>query len=557
MPSGKEIDAIDRLSQLIADHGVYAILVLVIFFVWYRVWSQVRNAKTADEKAYLRRVHTTVLVSTFVLVALASGVWIYSSFFYFRTNYIRGWVTGLSNQPVAPTGTASPALVVEQVIPGFHGIDFYSKTDKEASSLGSGSYVQEWLLSPHVKPATLRFTFQHEYAIFAPIASFSEPNTKVAAPRPDRDILERHFRLDLQEISYSPAMPFELVYERDAADPVKNVGKMFRLTPGKADKVPVPWEEDGAATKPHEAREYNERPPFSLYSTIIAYASNLSKKGVFQEDGQYDAQTGRALWQRLGSSDLQAQLEARRILVENGKRCFRFVENSLKAAPDPAYDRGLLVHNLASAVEEIEAGGRTPIPLKLQLELALAFYRVNDYRSAARFFRKAGDGPIDRDEYYFYRAFAYSHAGLEKNAIESYERYLRGGIPNSAKAVTRFNMGLVYERLGDENEAIQQYKKAITFNPQLGPPHNNLAYLYANHSAKLQEAFVEVNRALALQPDEPRIKDTKGWVLYKMGRYEEARRLLEEAASQLPNEREVQRHLEVARQATAQPRTKK
>lgn len=550
MPSGKEIDAIDRLTQLIADHGVYAILVVVIFFVWFRVWDQVKKADTTEQKAYLRKVHSTVLSATIILVVLASGVWIYSSFFYFRSNYIRGWVTGLSNQPVAPTSTQSPPLVVEQLIPGFHGIDFYSKTDKEASSLGSRGYVQEWLLSTHVKTVVLRFTFQHKYAIGFRSASFSEPNSEESRPSLVQTTLERHFRLDLQKTGYSPATPFELVYEPDAADQVKNVGKMHRLTPGK-DKVLIPWEEDGAPTQSQQVGEY--RLPVSFLSTIIVYAAGLSKNPVFQEDGQYDPQTGRVLLLSLSSSDLQGQLEARHILVENGSRCFRFVEASLKAKPDPLLDRGVLVHNLASAVEEIEAN-KTTIPLRLQLALALASYRVEDHRSAARFFQKAGDGPIDRDEYYFYRGFAYSHAGLEKDGIKSYERYLQRGISNSAKAITRSNMGVVYKGLGNENEAIEQYKKAIALNPQFGTALNNLAYAYANRRTNLQEALALINRAMALQADMPQQKDTKGWVLYQMGKYEEARRLLEEAASQLPNEKEVQKHLEAARQATAQPR---
>jgi tetratricopeptide (TPR) repeat protein len=46
---------------------------------------------------------------------------------------------------------------------------------------------------------------------------------------------------------------------------------------------------------------------------------------------------------------------------------------------------------------------------------------------------------------------------------------------------------------------------------------NALGYTLADRTDRLEEAFALIEKALALKPDEPAIKDSMGWVLYRMG----------------------------------------
>jgi tetratricopeptide (TPR) repeat protein len=329
---------------------------------------------------------------------------------------------------------------------------------------------------------------------------------------------------------------------------------MSRRVPATGKLEKIDWEEP-IPSGHTELR--GEGPTLAFFSTFIAHAAPVIQKPLFGEGGQYDQQTGRALRYRLGSPDLKTQLEARRILVESGQRCFPFIQDSLRLQTKPKdnktgqvsferYDQSLLVHNLALAVEEIEAQ-KVPVPPRLQLELALAFYRLNAHKAAARFFQKAGDGPIDQDQIYFYRAFAYSEAGRNEDSLRSYERYLERPIPASAKAVANSNIGVILMELHRDQDAIRNYKKAIALYPQYGEAHNNLAYLYAERGINLTEALSEANRALATKHDpyqDANWKDTKGWVLYKMGRYKQAEDLLREAAKLQPNEELFQSHLQ-------------
>jgi tetratricopeptide (TPR) repeat protein len=68
----------------------------------------------------------------------------------------------------------------------------------------------------------------------------------------------------------------------------------------------------------------------------------------------------------------------------------------------------------------------------------------------------------------------------------------------------------------------------------------------------LEKALSLINKALTLEKDAEELadsKDTKGWILYKMGKYTEALPWIKEAAAKLPNEPDIRKHLEAAQTA--------
>ena len=56
-----------------------------------------------------------------------------------------------------------------------------------------------------------------------------------------------------------------------------------------------------------------------------------------------------------------------------------------------------------------------------------------------------------------------------------------------------------------------------------------LAYTLADRTRKYREAERLIDKALAKEPDNSAIIDSKGWVLYRRGKYKEAREYLERA----------------------------
>lgn len=60
---------------------------------------------------------------------------------------------------------------------------------------------------------------------------------------------------------------------------------------------------------------------------------------------------------------------------------------------------------------------------------------------------------------------------------------------------------------------------------------NDLGYLWADQGKHLQRALRMTRAAVAAEPDNAAYRDSLGWVLYRLGRYDEALRELEQAAS--------------------------
>jgi tetratricopeptide (TPR) repeat protein len=95
----------------------------------------------------------------------------------------------------------------------------------------------------------------------------------------------------------------------------------------------------------------------------------------------------------------------------------------------------------------------------------------------------------------------------------------------------RLWLGIMEEKLGDRNAAIDLYRKVTQANPNSAEASNNLAYLLAEFGNKPDEALKYAQRAVELVPEDPAYCDTLGWVLYRKGVYASAIPYLERASA--------------------------
>ena len=71
---------------------------------------------------------------------------------------------------------------------------------------------------------------------------------------------------------------------------------------------------------------------------------------------------------------------------------------------------------------------------------------------------------------------------------------------------------------------------------------NHLGYSLADRTDRFNEALSLIERAVAIDPEDPAIIDSLGWIQYKLGRYEEALANLQRAYL-LFRDQEVAAHL--------------
>lgn len=99
------------------------------------------------------------------------------------------------------------------------------------------------------------------------------------------------------------------------------------------------------------------------------------------------------------------------------------------------------------------------------------------------------------------------------------------------------------EQDGDLEGAVTTARGALSNAPDSPTVLNFLGYLLADHDRDLHEAASLIDRAVTQEPDNGAFVDSKGWVLYRLGKLPEARLELERAARLTHGDPTVLEHL--------------
>lgn len=129
-------------------------------------------------------------------------------------------------------------------------------------------------------------------------------------------------------------------------------------------------------------------------------------------------------------------------------------------------------------------------------------------------------------------------------AIAAYDRAIDLA---SEKAPVRwvlyYSRGIAHERSGDEAASEADFRRALALNPDEPQVLNYLGYSMVEQERNLDEALDMIERAVAASPNSGYIVDSLGWVLYRLGRYEEAVGHMERAVELLAVDPVVNDHL--------------
>ena len=101
-----------------------------------------------------------------------------------------------------------------------------------------------------------------------------------------------------------------------------------------------------------------------------------------------------------------------------------------------------------------------------------------------------------------------------------------------------------YERDGDTQQAQKYYEEALSRNGNNALTLNNLALIYFAKGDSRAASLAE--KAYTLQPQNPAVLDTYGWILVGMKEHAKGIALLQQAASLNPDSTEIKEHLKRA-----------
>jgi len=83
-----------------------------------------------------------------------------------------------------------------------------------------------------------------------------------------------------------------------------------------------------------------------------------------------------------------------------------------------------------------------------------------------------------------------------------------------------------YAKNGNEDASFSSYERALKAHPDDPELLNNYSYQLAESSRDLEKALEYANKAISGKNESITFLDTKAWVLFKMGRYEEAEKIM-------------------------------
>lgn len=132
----------------------------------------------------------------------------------------------------------------------------------------------------------------------------------------------------------------------------------------------------------------------------------------------------------------------------------------------------------------------------------------------------------------------------QKDAIRYYNKALKVA-PKAVKKdwTVYYALGMAYERNGQWKKAEEVLQKALEVSNRHPFVLNYLGYSWLQHNENSNEALYMIFEAYRQNPEDGHIMDSLGWALYRMGKYEDAIKVLERAAEYLPGNAIVCDHL--------------
>jgi len=188
--------------------------------------------------------------------------------------------------------------------------------------------------------------------------------------------------------------------------------------------------------------------------------------------------------------------------------------------------------------------------------LGLVNYRAGRLVEAVEAFERVNELQPDLPNGFQALGATYHTMGNLDRAVPNYQRALDLG-PN---APSYNNLGTLYYRQGKFAEAVQTYEKALALEPSRPVTHRNLgdAYRRLGEEGKSEAAYsraAELHRnLLAVNPRDARTMSSLALMEAKLGNFEEAVRLAEEAAVLAPSEAAVSFDKAVVQALAGHPR---
>jgi tetratricopeptide (TPR) repeat protein len=211
----------------------------------------------------------------------------------------------------------------------------------------------------------------------------------------------------------------------------------------------------------------------------------------------------------------------------------------------PEYEKALDIYNKWDL---------RPVWIYNYTELGDAYHKTGQYKKEKKLYKKAEeDFPNDSDLIYMQAilAFAHNDTVTANKYVDKYISVRRDNTDPEASIMT--GLADLYSDAGVLDKSEESYRKALFLEPDNSDRLNNLAGFLIDKDRNINEGLKLIDKALTLSPDNYYMLDTKGWGLYKQGKYKEALEFIEKSWDLRPiYDHDLYLHLETVKKAVAE-----
>lgn len=160
-------------------------------------------------------------------------------------------------------------------------------------------------------------------------------------------------------------------------------------------------------------------------------------------------------------------------------------------------------------------------------QLIICCIELHDYQDVIKYAEQAISLYPEQPLFYLFNGIGY----FNLNDYETTVKVLEKGRKLSANKELTANfdtyIGDTYNLLKNKQKSYEAYDRVLKANPDNIYVLNNYAYYLSLDNQDLERALQMSGKTIKAEPKNPTYLDTYAWILYKMGRYQEAKKFMD------------------------------
>jgi tetratricopeptide (TPR) repeat protein len=106
-----------------------------------------------------------------------------------------------------------------------------------------------------------------------------------------------------------------------------------------------------------------------------------------------------------------------------------------------------------------------------------------------------------------------------------------------------YSYGIFLEKIKAQEQAMATMQQVLNLEPENAAALNYVGYTWADKDVHLEKAYEYIKKAVDLMPEDGYIRDSLGWVYFKMGDTDQAIIELEKALDMVDSDPVIHEHL--------------